>query len=442
MKFRALSILLVLFAAISLSGCGASGSGTTPSVSLAILSPMDGATVGAHRVTITGTVTPINAAVYIGGQPISVVNGSYQIPVTLSKNTEKITLTGVAKGYLNATASTTVQYSADAAANVAEASLGNPALQGSSSGSRGSGVSASSLYGAPIGKPKAGGVPVTRSSSPSAAPTRTQRPSSSAKHPVTPPPITPRVKVINPPSAPSVNRPSHGGAKHHAAHKRQPTLTTASKNKHKRTATRKTAGRPTTPLGPVLTVADIRQAWIATCLKAGKDQSYAPYCRCTYRHLARSGWLSSRDRLLALERKLAPYNRTHNPNRLPRFVRRAIFACASKLPPLDPMTGKPTIVKLRGLSHGRHSARQVGDQPQVSDNPAGSAAGGSGPIATTGPLATIARSAVHEFNIALRLITRHKPATSAPSDHRSVRKSHRRAAAHRRAPERRHHWAF
>ncbi len=163
--------------------------------------------------------------------------------------------------------------------------------------------------------------------------------------------------MINPPSAPSVSRPSNGGAKHKAAPKRQPTLTTASKNKHKRTRTHKTA-QPTKPLLPVLTIADIRQAWITTCVKAGKDQSYAPYCRCTYRHLERSGWLSSRERLLALERKLAPYNRTHNPNRLPRFVRKAIFACASKLPPLDPMSGKPTIVKLRGLSHGRHSARQ------------------------------------------------------------------------------------
>jgi hypothetical protein len=67
-----------------------------------------------------------------------------------------------------------------------------------------------------------------------------------------------------------------------------------------------------------------------------------------YTHLEASGALSSNARLRRLRKEMGPYYRTHNVNKLPKVFRRALNACASKLPPSDPIRGKTTINNFPG----------------------------------------------------------------------------------------------
>jgi len=60
-----------------------------------------------------------------------------------------------------------------------------------------------------------------------------------------------------------------------------------------------------------------------------------PFCECTYRSLARSGAMRSRQSLTDLYRELQPYHRTHNVNDLPPFVQNAILGCLQDLPDND-----------------------------------------------------------------------------------------------------------
>ncbi len=414
MKLRALSILLAMCVAMSLTGCGVGG-GSTAAVSVTILNPMTGTTVGVHRVTVAGTVSPANATLYLNGIPINVVDGSYTVPVAVWQPKQQITLTGIAKGYLKGTASTTVLYSAGTASArpTLDASIDvpGPAFFANKHSATKPASHASPVHAA------------TGSSSTS--------PATAASH-------ASAATIPSQPS-PAVSAPTPASTPHSAPapHQSAPTLRTASQHKTTHASHRSTrVVKPTPkPADPVLTALDIRRAWVGACVRAGKDDGYLRYCRCTYYHLEKHGVLSSRDELLALQRRLAPYNRTHDLRRLPRFIRRVVFTCASKLPPLDPIGGKPVVSKLPGASH---QAAAPSGQPQLT----ATAPAASSPIATTGPLATIARSAVHEFNIALRMLTHHKPATATPNDRRSARKSHRRASALWRAPERRHHWTI
>jgi hypothetical protein len=100
-------------------------------------------------------------------------------------------------------------------------------------------------------------------------------------------------------------------------------------------------------------VSQIKQLWIAGCVKAGKSGNYAPYCRCVYTHLERHGALSTVAKANALAKALRRYERTGNPHDVPKYVLASIGACVSKLPPLDPLRGKGTLTKLPGLDHPR-----------------------------------------------------------------------------------------
>ena len=200
----------------------------------------------------------------------------------------------------------------------------------------------------------------------------------------------------------------------------------------------------------MLTVKDIKHAWVNGCVRPDSGHTYVAYCRCTYHRLAKAGALSSRRRLRELMRKLKPYRRTHNVAKLPRFVRRAIYSCVAKLPPIDPLGGKPVIYRLPGLSH---PSQPLDSSPTTappttppttvpSTTPAPTGAPAPTPPTTgTQPSTGTPPTWASLFRKLDRLITAlaiHKPLATAPANHRSVRKTHGSATDRRRSPERRH----
>ena len=219
-----------------------------------------------------------------------------------------------------------------------------------------------------------------------------------------------------------------------------------------------------------LTVKKIKQLWIKGCVKPGTGESYKPYCRCTYAHLAKAGALSSRKRLRELMRKLKPYERTHNVASLPAVLRGAIYACVSKLPAPDPTVGKPVVNDLPNTTHpatpdstpAATGITPSSGTPASTPAPTGAiptgiaAPAGTTPTPTTPPTGTTNSaptrrntgtpppwaSLVRELNRVITAIAGHHPTSSAPTDHRSVRKSHRRAAKWWGSPEGSQKWSF
>jgi hypothetical protein len=293
-------------AVVCIAGCGASGSQQTPKVNLSIIAPISGATVGVHEIMVTGTVSPATAEVAVGGQPAKVVHGSFTRPLSLAQASETITVTAKASGYSTGSASTTVQYSPQIAAQLVAA--------------------------------KAAQVRAAKLASITPKNVNTLAPATSGGGSKA---VSSAFSLQSPKSGNSSGGSSGGGSS-----------SAGSGGGSSSTPTSQPKSTPTP--APPLTVAEIKTLWIKSCVKANKNQKFASYCRCTYTHLESNGWLRSRDRVLALDRKLRRYDRTHNPADLPRFVRRAITACVSKVPPLDPLSsGKPVIKKLPGQAHGR-----------------------------------------------------------------------------------------
>ena len=96
-----LARLAVCAAALSAAGCGASGSPpTAPHVNLSISAPTDGATVGVHKVTILGTVTPAGAQVDVNGRPAKVSGSSFTGTLYVASSDQKIVVSGAAHGYV------------------------------------------------------------------------------------------------------------------------------------------------------------------------------------------------------------------------------------------------------------------------------------------------------------------------------------------------------
>jgi hypothetical protein len=158
------------------------------------------------------------------------------------------------------------------------------------------------------------------------------------------------------------------------------------------------------------------------CVRVRAGGDVTPYCTCTYNHLA--GQLQTPAQAQHVLREMVPYLRTGDFRKLPRSIRQAVNACVSKLPPLDPVSGKPVVRKLPGVQHGASAASPSGTQTDP----------GSTPVTPT-PLSQApatpvpnTRSAAQQF---YDTIAGHHPLSSAPA-HASVVGQARRGLSHAR----------
>lgn len=315
-------------AAMLLAACGAGGPPPTPKVNLSLTAPTSGAIVGVRKVVVEGTVTPATAGVFVDGQPTKVVRGSFTRWLRIAQPTQTITVTAQASGYGPGSVSTTVQYSSALAHQLVSAraaqiaasrvaTSGSPGLQSVQQGLATRIRTINSVFALHV-------PPSPSSTAPT--PKRPTRPK--ASRPSTKPPIT---TPVPPTTRPPTTTPTPPAAR--------------------------PRGAPTRP--PSLTVAQIKRLWLKYCAKAVRRVNLILYCTCIYNHLKRIGALSSRARVLALIKRLRAYERNYDPTKLPAFVRAAVQACLSKLPPLDPLTGKPVISKFPGLAHRSASGQTV-----------------------------------------------------------------------------------
>jgi hypothetical protein len=367
-----LAQLAVVAVALSAAGCGAAGGSAppaTPHVSVSISAPTSGATVGVHKVTITGTVTPAGAQVAVNGQPAKVSGSSFTGTLYVSAPNQKIVVSGSAHGYAASQASATVSYSsglakqivaaATSAANASPGIAASPASQLSQAfGLRSGGSSTDVSHSFTLSQTTGNQLPSSTGGS-----TGSTQPSNSS--PVSTPPAStsPPVSTTPPASTP--------------------------------------APAPT----PAQITAAIRSAWIHGCVHAPAGSDVVPYCTCTYNRLA--GQLQTRAAAEHLIKEIEPYVHTGDFRRLPKVVQRAVAACISKLPPLDPLTGKPVVTKLPAGTHGAASA-----PAQTGTDPAGT------PVAPA-PVTPVPNlhSALTQFNAAFAL---GHPLSARPAYARSV----------------------
>jgi hypothetical protein len=295
--------------------------------------------------------------VTVGGQPVKVVNGSYNVPMHMTAPTETITVAGQASGYTPGSTTTTVQYSAAMASAIAAAET-TLSSGPQPTNTNPAGVSSNAAAAKPSAKPATHSVAAVVTAAKVAKPAA----SHSIRH------TTTRHETTSHRTRHHATT-SHRASKHATtSHRTSRHATARHRTRHHRSARKHrssthTTARSTQPSGvsssagrqpehrSVLTVRHIKRLWIAGCVKAGAGASYKPYCRCTYAHLSKAGALKSRKRLRELMRKLRPYERTHDIAKLPAFVRRAIVACAGKLPPLEPMVSDPSVSKLPGTTY-------------------------------------------------------------------------------------------
>lgn len=454
-RLSLIGLLSLLIAAIAVTGCGASKTpAAKPAVSLSILAPTSGATIGVRDLVVAGTVSPATANVTIGGEAVKVVNGSYNVPLHMTSPSETITVSGQASGYTPGSATTTVQYSAAMASAIsaAESTLSSDPQPNTSPAHKSS--------SAPGQAAKAAAKPPTHA--PAVVATAAKQSSSGAKpaasHSTGHASTTHHTSSTHHTSthrASTHHTSAHHTSAHHTSTHKAGTHSGSSKHSssarhsgdksaHTSKPSSGTSGSGRQPeQRTVWTVKNIKQLWINGCVKAGAGASYKPYCRCTYAHLSKAGELKSHRRLKELMRKLRPYERTHDVAKLPAAVRRAIFDCASKLPPLEPMVAKPSVNKLPGTSYPSTPVNTPTSPSGTSTTPPTTttptpAPTGTAPTGTTPTNPTTTQSSgantppwaslVRELNRVVAAVAAHHPLTAASTDHRSVRKAHRRAA--------------
>ncbi|MGH2875417.1 MAG: hypothetical protein ACRDNJ_14210 [Solirubrobacteraceae bacterium] len=320
---RVTLVIPILLAALALGGCGASlgGSGhQAPQVAISLTAPMTGATVGVNTIKVTGTVTPANASVRVGGLPATVRGAGFTRALSLHTETTTIPVTAVAPGWNPATVSVTVHYSrtlahALTAARSATWLASAPAssttgthrprhagflpsvdLNGGGSGSARSGGGGTNGGGGQGGGGSAdgggsrGGSPT--GTPPGAGPTGTPTTGSPTGLPTT----------GSPTGTPPTGEP----------------------------AAPPTGGEPVTP-APV-TQAELEQMYLASCKKAAGGAPAEGYCMCMYDRIQRAQVFSSPARLLALARRIERFNRTHDLTDLPKWLRDAQATCVAQLP--------------------------------------------------------------------------------------------------------------
>jgi hypothetical protein len=116
-----------------LVGCGSTSTTTTTSVTatgavtLKVTSPTSGSVIGANSVTVTGTVTPLNAVVQIAGATVAVGNGVFTGAATLHPGKTTIPIVGSAPGQTPASTSIVIyRQSATAPATQAKPAASTP----------------------------------------------------------------------------------------------------------------------------------------------------------------------------------------------------------------------------------------------------------------------------------------------------------------------------
>ncbi|MFZ0042821.1 MAG: hypothetical protein WAK93_16035 [Solirubrobacteraceae bacterium] len=302
-------------------GSHAGGSGAAHAVSLSLVAPTSGATVGVREIEVVGNVTPAGAAVTVGGQPAKVSGGAFKQTLRLSLPSTTIQVSASAPGLTPATASTTVHYSSTLAValTVAHRAIWTPTRTHASGHS---GIATAS--GAGVVALKAELAKAARSQEAATKPTADATHNSS-------PASTPQATTTQP-SAPTTTQPSTPVAQAPAS---TPPATTP------------TSSSPTpTPSSSQPTAAEVKQEYLESCIRGDGGKSATAYCTCMYGHMHSTGALSTRADIQTLQRDLKRYNATHNPAALPVSIRNAIIACVSKLPDAP--------LPLSGLGH--HSA--------------------------------------------------------------------------------------
>jgi hypothetical protein len=291
--------LAITAAVLCIAGCGSGGGGTGPNVGLSITAPTSGATVGVQQVVVAGTVSPVTATVLVAGKPTPVIKGSFQRSLHLASPTQTITVTAQANGYTDSSTHTTVSYSSKLAAELFAAKR---------AASKAFAVHFASAAQVTKAAPR-----TFPGANPKAVNSAFPLPSQSG---TTPPskPTTP----TTPTTPPTPTTPSSGGA-------------------------------PTSPAP--LSPDQIRQLWEHGCLKHVKGQNVVPWCTCIYVHLQSTGAFNSRESVRQLIKEFDPWSRTGETAALPQALQTAVTICQQYLPPLDPITGKPVVTRLPGLSH-------------------------------------------------------------------------------------------
>src|SRR3954447_13029897 len=96
---RRLVLLLVAVSAASVSACGETPRPAAgPRVTLKLDAPNDPSTVRQAAVAVTGTVTPADAVVQVGGRDAEVARGRFSAEVALSPGGNVIDVSATARG--------------------------------------------------------------------------------------------------------------------------------------------------------------------------------------------------------------------------------------------------------------------------------------------------------------------------------------------------------
>ncbi len=346
-----LAQLLACAVALSVAGCAGSGSSASQPVNVSISAPTSGATVGVHQVMVTGSVVPVTAQVSVDGKPAQVSGGSFRRTLWVSAQNQRITVTGAARGYSLGSATTSVTYSPNVAAQLVADTASwkkSPPVSAGPAGSHLTAADQSAINSA------FGLSPGART----AARARGRKTTSS----------TPARKVGSAggsgkggSSAPS-GKPSGGSS----GSSGKPSGGSSGSTP---TPPHKTTPAPPPKPTPAQITAAIKHAWVHGCIKARKGANIVPYCTCTYKHLQSAGALSTQRRLHHLLRQLRPYERSGDFSKLPRLVRRAVSACLNKYPPTDPVKGRPKVKRLPTVNHPASSSTTGGGQSTQSTTP-------------------------------------------------------------------------
>jgi hypothetical protein len=336
----------------------------------------------------------------VGGEPAQVVDGSYRRTLEMTAPSQTISISAQANGYAPGAASTTVQYSPEAASRIAavEASTGVQAAGSGLAPSHGQSSQANtattstqstptrpSAAGAATGATAANHAGATSTAASSTSATKTSTPAkptapaahkatatqhkTAAKHSTAATHSTATKHTTAAKHNSSAKHNSAGkhnsSAKHSSATKHKTAAKHNSSTKHKSsanhraTAKHKASGKHTarhharTHHRRHASSSQIRKLWIQGCEGAARGGQYGSYCRCTYAHLSHAGSLRSAGQVTPLIRKLRGYENGHRLSTLPRGLQRAVTACAGKLPhPLGATTG---LTRLPELAYGQPS---------------------------------------------------------------------------------------
>jgi hypothetical protein len=87
------------------------GASNPPAVTLSLIAPSDGATVGVRGIVVLGRVDPPTAVVLVAGRRVRVVHGVFSRPLQVQGRSRRIAVSARASGYIGTTIETTVAYS-------------------------------------------------------------------------------------------------------------------------------------------------------------------------------------------------------------------------------------------------------------------------------------------------------------------------------------------